>query len=501
MKVEAAYLLAVLGGKTSPSAEDLKDILGSVGAVADDDRIQLLLSEVESKDITELIASGREKLASSVPSGGGDAIAVDTTGDGFGGMATPATAGANDEANESFPFSDCAPDSFTMDPKEASNLTDVSLKITTHLLVTEGKSKNIVYSPLSIQVMLWLITAGSKGPTQDQMLSFLKSNSVDQLNSLASHLVPLVFANGSARGGPCLCFANGLWVKKSLPIKPAFKQVVDSAYKATIKQVSFKNPEEVRREVNLWAEKATKGIITEALPPESIDKKTMLVISNALYFKGLWKDKFKASKTKEYDFHLINGTSVKAQFMTSDEDQFVKAFDGFKVLKLHYARGKDRRRKFSMYLLLPNTRDGLPSLVERVCTEPNFLDRYCPETQVEVGDFKVPRFKFSSSFKASDILKDLGLVLPFNGEGDLTEMVESSPDGATMFHKSFIEVNEEGTEAAAVSSYVDMYFCYGPLSPRKKIDFVADHPFMFFIREEKTETVMFIGQVLNPLEE
>ncbi|RXH86790.1 hypothetical protein DVH24_022063 [Malus domestica] len=224
MKVEAAYLLAVLGGKTSPSAEDLKDILGSVGAVADDDRIQLLLSEVESKDITELIASGREKLASSVPSGGGDAIAVDTTGDGFGGMATPATAGANDEANESFPFSDCDPDSFTMDPKEASNLTDVSLKITTHLLVTEGKSKNIVYSPLSIQVMLWLITAGSKGPTQDQMLSFLKSNSVDQLNSLASHLVPLVFANGSARGGPCLCFANGLWVKKSLLIKPAFKQ-------------------------------------------------------------------------------------------------------------------------------------------------------------------------------------------------------------------------------------------------------------------------------------
>ncbi|CAN6553625.1 unnamed protein product [Malus baccata var. baccata] len=113
-----------------------------------------------------------------------------------------------------------------MDLKNSiSDLTDVALRITKQLLTTEGKDKNMVYSPLSIQVVLWLLTAGSKGPTKEQLLSFLKSNSTDQLNSLASHLVPLIFADGSARGGPCLNFANGLWVQESLPIKPSFKEL------------------------------------------------------------------------------------------------------------------------------------------------------------------------------------------------------------------------------------------------------------------------------------
>ncbi|RXH98701.1 hypothetical protein DVH24_011026 [Malus domestica] len=83
----------------------------------------------------------------------------------------------------------------------------------------------MVYSPLSIQVVLWLLTAGSKGPTKEQLLSFLKSKSVDELNSLSSHLVPLIFADGSTRGGPCLSFANGLWVEESVSIKPSFKKV------------------------------------------------------------------------------------------------------------------------------------------------------------------------------------------------------------------------------------------------------------------------------------
>ncbi|RXI06242.1 hypothetical protein DVH24_018284 [Malus domestica] len=158
-------------------------------------------------------------LTSSVQLDGG-APAVASTG-----AAAPAAA----EANDSFPLSDSDQSSFTMDPKEASNLTDVALKITSHLLMTEGKEKNIVYSPLSIQVVLWLLTAGSKGPTQDQLLSFLKSDSTEQLHSLASHLVPLIFADGSNRGGPRLCFANSLWVKDYLPIKPSFKEALDSS--------------------------------------------------------------------------------------------------------------------------------------------------------------------------------------------------------------------------------------------------------------------------------
>ncbi|TQD76869.1 hypothetical protein C1H46_037609 [Malus baccata] len=188
--------------------------------------------------------------------------------------------------------------------------------------------------------------------------------------------------------------------------------------------------------------------------------------------------------------------------MRSSENQFVESFDGFKVLKLRYAQGEDKERQFSMFLVLPNARYGLLSLVKRVCFEPSFLDRHHLESQVPVGDIKIPRFKITSNFTAYEILEDLELVLPFNGEGDLTKMVESSPEGAAMFHKSFIEVDEEGTEAAALSSYLGWSLSRGIKRPRRKlIDFVADHPFMFFIMKERTGTVLFTGHVLNPLEE
>ncbi|KAM1004253.1 hypothetical protein EV1_004402 [Malus domestica] len=393
-----------------------------------------------------------------------------------------------------------------MDLKNSiSDLTDVALRITKQLLTTEGKDKNMVYSPLSIQVVLWLLTAGSKGPTKEQLLSFLKSNSTDQLNSLASHLVPLIFADGSARGGPCLNFANGLWVQESLPIKPSFKEVVDTVHKAAIKQVNFKtNPEEARAEVNSWAEKATKGLITEVLAPGTVQTNTRLIFSNALHFKADWSDPFDTSETLEEDyFHLLDGTSVEARFMRSYDYQFVKAFDGFKVSKLPYEQGEDNERQFCMYLLLPDAKDGLPAFVERVCSEPDFLDRHRPETRVAVGAFVIPRFKISSGFEASKVLMDVGLVLPFNGEGDLTGMVESRLDKAKIIHKSFIEVDEKGTEAAAVSLCDFDDEADGDDEPfiPKTINFVADHPFMFIVREEVTGTVLFIGHVLNPLKE
>lgn len=127
-----------------------------------------------------------------------------------------------------------------MDLRESiSNQNDVSLSLTKHLLLTEGKDSNLVYSPLSIHVVLSLIAAGSKGPTLDQLLTFLKSKSCDHLNSFASELVAVVFADGSPSGGPRLSFANGAWVDKSLPLKPSFKQVVDTAYKAALNQVDF----------------------------------------------------------------------------------------------------------------------------------------------------------------------------------------------------------------------------------------------------------------------
>ncbi|BFG31091.1 hypothetical protein CerSpe_173660 [Prunus speciosa] len=399
-----------------------------------------------------------------------------------------------------------------MDLQESvRNQTDVGLRITKHLFLTESKETNTVCSPLSIHVVLSLIAAATKGSTQDELLSFLKSKSTAELNSLSSNLAPILFARGSPSGGPCLSFANALLVDKSLPLKPSFKEIVDAFYKVVPKQADFQNKaEEIRTKFNLWAAKKTKGVIEEVLRPGEVDSLTRIIFANALYFKGAWDDDpFDNSKTKDYVFHLLNGTSnIKAPFMTSHNRQFIKAFDGFKVLKLPYKRGKDEQRRFCMCLFLPDEKDGLPALVERVCSEPGFLDRHIPHYDVKVGDFRIPKFKITSRFKVCDILKQLGLELPFLFDpykgGNLTEMVESPPGEdpfvSDILQGAVIEVNEEGTEAAAVTAFVkkagSMLY-----KPRKKIDFVADHPFLFFIREEMTGAVLFIGQLLNPLQD
>ncbi|KAL5705080.1 NADH:ubiquinone reductase (H(+)-translocating) [Ranunculus cassubicifolius] len=180
--------------------------------------------------------------------------------------------------------------------------------------------------------------------------------------------------------------------------------------------------------------------------------------------------------------------------MTSKKKQLLSVYDGFKVLGLPYKQGEDKRQ-FSMYLILPDAKDGLLALAEKVASEPGFLDRYRPSKAVSVGEFRIPKFKISFGFEASELLKGLGLAAPFSG--GLTEMVDS-PMGqnlyvSSIFHKSFIEVNEEGTEAAAASAGVIMM-----RSMPMTLDFVADHPFMFLIREDLTGVVVFIGHVLNP---
>ncbi|KAH7846617.1 hypothetical protein Vadar_016083 [Vaccinium darrowii] len=381
------------------------------------------------------------------------------------------------------------------------NQTAVSLSLAKHVSLSASKDSNLVFSPPLIHVVLGLIAAGSNGPTQTQLLSFLNANSTDDLNSLSSHLVSLIFADGSPNGGPKLSLANGVWLDQSLSLKPSFKLVVDTVYKAALSHVDFQTKAvEVANDVNQWAEKETNGLIKEVLPSGSVDASTRVIFANALYFKGAWSEKFDASKTKDQDFHLLNGSAVQVPFMTSKKKQLIEEFNSFKVLRLPYEQGENKCR-FSMYFFLPNAKDGLSSLMEKVSSKSGFIERHLPYEELEVGEFRIPKFKISFGFEASEVMKGLGLGLPFSDGGGLTEMVDNSNvDGklyvSSIFHKSFIEVNEEGTEAAAASAAYVTYEC---CDMEEEIDFVADHPFLFVIREDMTGAVLFIGQVLNPL--
>ncbi|KAF3612149.1 hypothetical protein DY000_02047272 [Brassica cretica] len=163
-----------------------------------------------------------------------------------------------------------------------------------------------------------------------------------ELNAVFSKLVSVVFADHSANGGPKITSVNGVWIEQTLPIDSSFKDLFENVFKAAFDGVDFlTNAEKVHIELNKWAEDHTNGLIKDLLPPGSVSSQTGCVFGNALYFKGAWEVPFDKSYTKDKEFQLLSGTSVSVPFMSSYKNQYIKAYDGFKVLRIPYRQGND----------------------------------------------------------------------------------------------------------------------------------------------------------------
>nr|ACN59483.1 serpin 1 [Triticum aestivum] len=365
----------------------------------------------------------------------------------------------------------------------------------------KSAASNAAFSPVSLHSALSLLAAGAGSATRDQLVATLGTGEVEGLHALAEQVVQFVLADASSAGGPRVAFANGVFVDASLLLKPSFQELAVCKYKAETQSVDFQTKAaEVTTQVNSWVEKVTSGRIKNILPSGSVDNTTKLVLANALYFKGAWTDQFDSYGTKNDYFYLLDGSSVQTPFMSSmDDDQYISSSDGLKVLKLPYKQGGDNRQ-FSMYILLPEAPGCLSSLAEKLSAEPDFLERHIPRQRVAIRQFKLPKFKISFGIEASDLLKCLGLQLPFSDEADFSEMVDSPmPQGlrvSSVFHQAFVEVNEQGTEAAA-STAIKMV--PQQARPPSVMDFIADHPFLFLLREDISGVVLFMGHVVNPL--
>ncbi|KAJ6840835.1 serpin-ZXA-like [Iris pallida] len=367
-------------------------------------------------------------------------------------------------------------------------------------LLAAAEGSNFVFSPASMRAALSLAAAGSGGETLQQMLSFLGSPTVADLNSSAAAVLGSVTetAPASAGAGACqLAFVNGVWVDSSMALKPSFEETATSVYSAVAKSVDFfHHAPSFVKEVNNFVEMATNGLIKDLIPAQSVGRDTKLVLANALYFKGIWANKFDRSETRNGEFHLLDGSTIDTPFMTSTRKQFVSTFDGFKVLRLPY-QSAGQQRSFSMLIFLPNSRDGMSSLVQMAVSQPNFLNRHFPNRLVGVSQLSIPKFTLSSNFEATKVLKGLGLELPFDEAladfGEMTGSTDGRPYVSSVHHKATIEVEEEGTVAAAATAVAFKKMCYS-----QPVDFRADHPFMFAIREEVSGAVLFLGHVANP---
>jgi serpin B len=271
-------------------------------------------------------------------------------------------------------------------------------------------------------------------------------------------------------------------------------------------------PAKVVKQINGWAAAATNNLIDSLLTDGQVSRQTDVIVANAVYFKGRWQDPFLKEYTVDGKFHRLDGSTFDVPFMRSWGREYIACHDGFKVLQLPYKQGMHDRfsppPRFSMCIFLPDARDGLATLINTIASSSSsdFMWEHLPTSLVKVGKFRLPRFKLTFQSSIVDVLKSMGLRLPFEPDTmDLTEKME----GAQLYvddviHKAVIEVNEAGSEAAAYTeSDDDMGFSlFGDEPPPPKpVDFVADHPFAFFIIEETTGTIVFSGHVLDPSKE
>ncbi|XP_057504578.1 serpin-ZX-like [Actinidia eriantha] len=366
-------------------------------------------------------------------------------------------------------------------------------------------SDNIVVSPLSLNALLNMVAVGLKGPTLDHVLGFWGSKNINEICSKSSEMMAVVADCGSSQkteDGPILAMVNGAWVDRKYPLKDSYKEMLKTIYHCQSKSVDFATQAiKLRDEINSWAEAATRRLIKDFLKEGSPDPcKTALILANALYFKGSWdyEYKFDESLSRNFDFYLLNGATVSVPFMTSHEQYPCGSFDGFKVLQIPYENGK-LNRIFSMYFFLPDERDGLQDLLKKIIANPGEYFNYLPH-QV-LGKFWIPIFKFSYGFDVAEAMECMGMKLSFSkNPEDLSEMLHV-PKGVPFFdpaiiQKAAIEIDEKGTEAAAATE-VD-FDCGCSMYEPEKFDFVADHPFVFMIREYASGFVFFTGVVIDP---
>ncbi|XP_072294522.1 leukocyte elastase inhibitor [Eucyclogobius newberryi] len=360
-------------------------------------------------------------------------------------------------------------------------------------LSQEKPSGNIFVSPLSISSALAMVYLGAKGDTATQMsqaLSFRPGEGVhadfetlnSQINAPAASYV--------------LKLANRLYGENTCNFLSDFLESTRKHYQADLKSVDFiGTPEDCRAEINSWVEQQTENKIKDLLKQGTVSTMTRLVLVNAIYFKGNWMDKFDAANTKEMPFHVNGSVTKPVQMMYQMKKMPFNYIPelGLQIVGLPYVDND-----LSMYILLPEeTSAGTEGVhkIESKLTQGN-LDEWTDPANMESVDVHVhlPKFKMEEDYELNDPLAKMGMSDVFcSAKADLSGM--NGQGGlflSTVAHKAFVEVNEEGTEAAAATAGM-VSFCMF-----REEHFTADHPFLFLIKHRATNSILFLGRFMSP---
>jgi serpin B len=354
----------------------------------------------------------------------------------------------------------------------------------------EQSGKNLFFSPTSISLALAMTAAGARGPTQSEMAKVLHLDAdLAQARVHYCQLLKQWNAVGEKRAYQ-LRVANRLWGQKGYAIRPEFLTLTRQQYGAEMRTVDFAQAAAASREINQWVEEQTNDKIRDLIPPGSLDAMTRLVLTNAVYFKGDWVQPFDKESTREEDFTVSAQEKVKVPLMHQQNKMVYAEEETFQMLELPYAG-----RELSMVMLLPKKADGLPEMVKAITVDK--LASLVSKLHVREVNTYLPKFKMETSFGLNSTLQAMGMKRAFSREADFSGI--SSAEAlyiSAVIHKAFVDVNEEGTEAAAATGVA--MTAMAERQPEPIPVFRADHPFLFLIRDTKAGSILFMGRLNNP---
>jgi serpin B len=369
-----------------------------------------------------------------------------------------------------------------------------------------GRSEgNLFFSPASINAALGMTYAGARGNTAAQMAKVLHyGNDLTKVSEYLSGLITTLNNHpevadvrddsGKRVKQPAyqLFLANALWGEQGFPFKPDFIRLVQRSYGGGLRNLDFiGQPEPARAIINEWVAKQTKDRIKNLIPEGAVTRMTRLVLTNAIYFKGDWQQSFRKAFTTDGPFQLSAEKSVDVPLMHQTGHFGYGENDDLQLLEIPYTQNE-----LSMVVLLPKKADGLAP-VEKNLTAEN-MNQWLRDKADEKVEVTLPKFAFTSGFQLERDLLAMGMTDAFDpGKADFSGMTESEHLFISkVIHKAFVAVDEEGTEAAAATA-VMMPMAAAPGPETIKV-FKADHPFIFLIRHNATDEILFLGRVVNP---
>jgi serine protease inhibitor len=358
----------------------------------------------------------------------------------------------------------------------------------------KNRKGNLFFSPYSISMALVLALAGAQGETAIEMQKVLQLPI--GFFPLEGDLMRQLQTPTKAKPNQVeLLMANSIWMQKGLPLLPSYQLALKNIYNTQVETVDFKvEPWNALKVINQWVSNRTKGKISQLMTRRDISMETQLILTSAIYLKAPWMHAFNHRQTERAPFYSIGGRSVSALMMKSSDDYLLFKGPQFTMIELPYWNEMEKGPQLSMIILLPDEEIGLDRIEDELTVD-NWLS-WIKKLEMRKVIVNFPKFRIEDRVELDPLLKQLGMIKAFSPLADFSGMTgKKNLFIQAAVHQTFIHVDEEGTEAAAVTA---ISMAPTAVDSTEPYHFIANRPFLFVIIDRQTHSILFMGRVLQP---